>query len=103
MKTHLKNHAILLIVTLSLFACKEDAKLSDRLKSFNADLLVFEELDYGAYSKTYNPEFSGKITLQYNDRNQVTQTTGGLANVAYRWLFQRMKNTKVCNGLKERR
>lgn len=96
MKTHLKNHAILLIVTLSLYSCREESEPNYRLKSFNADLLVFDELDYGAYSKTYNPEFSGKITLQYNDRNQVTQTTGGLATVA---AGANTKNVCLSNGV----
>ena len=81
MKTHLKNHAILLIIFLSLYSCREESEPNYRLKSFNADLLYFDETTNGFYYKAYTPEFSKKITLQYNQMNQLTQTSGGLATL----------------------
>jgi len=89
MKAHLKNSITLLIFLISLYSCKkEEPQVNYRLKNFKSILLHFDELDYGYYPSitpiviNYNSQFSNKITLQYNDLNQITNTLGGLSVTA---------------------
>jgi|GEM_PF-3474106 len=88
MRTHLKFLFALLIVFLSLYSCKDEPQVKYRLKNFKSILLHFDELDYGNYPNTtpivlnYNSQYSNKITIQYNDLNQITNTLGGLSVTA---------------------
>lgn len=88
MRTHLRIFFALLIVCLSLYSCKDEPQVKYRLKSFKSILLHFDELDYGNYPNNtpivlnYNSQYSNKITLRYNDLNQITNTFGGLSVTA---------------------
>ena len=89
MKAHLKNSITLFLFLLSLYSCKkEEPQINYKLKNFKSILLHFDELDYGYYPSispiviNYNSQFSNKISLQYNNLNQITNTLGGLSVTA---------------------
>jgi len=88
MKTFYKEIFGLFFVLLSLYSCKDEPQINYKLKNFKSILLHFDELDYGNYPHTtpivinHNSQFSNKITLQYNDLNQIINTLGGLSVTA---------------------
>lgn len=88
MKTFLIKSFGLFIILLSLFSCKDEVQINYKLKDFKSILLHFDELDYGDYPNltpiplSYNSQFSNKITLQYNELNQIINTLGGLSITA---------------------
>ena len=70
-----------------MFSCKgpkDEPQIKYKIKSFNTILLHYDELDYGAYPKLtldINLSFNYKISLQYNEFNEITSSLGGFATV----------------------
>lgn len=75
-----------IIISFLLLSCKDskdEPQTHYKLKTININLLHFEELDkdshlYIPYNMiVWDQDFNGKITLQYNEHNQVVSTNYG--------------------------
>lgn len=83
MKHRIVNFFWVIIISFSLLSCKdtnEEPQTHYKIKTINVCLLHYEELDKDSYfyvpytNIVWDKEFTGKITLQYNNQNQIVST-----------------------------
>jgi hypothetical protein len=86
MKNHFANLFCVIVLSFLLFSCKdskEEPQIRYKLKTVKSFLLHYNELDQDSYIYTpytnvvWDKDFKGKITLQYNDYNQIVNTDYG--------------------------
>lgn len=86
MKNQVQNLLWIIFVLVSFISCntiKEEPQISYKLKTFNYTLLQYDELEDNSYSNVsytnmiWDSDFNGKLTLQYDEQNQISGTDYG--------------------------